>query len=130
MAELLREEWRASYGPNPTQEQIDVLEALLAVAYLHDVVEDCKDKGASFEVLEKKLKAYARTARILEVVIEAIKVLTKKEGEVSYFEYLKKVKLDPLALGVKLKDIKHNKSDLAPGKLRDKYDLAEYYLLN
>ncbi|MGG4264845.1 HD domain-containing protein [Peribacillus simplex] len=67
-----------------------------AAAYLHDVLEDT-------EVTADDL----RSAGIPERVIEAVQVLTK-DRNTPYFDYLSKVKTNPIARVVKLADLKHN----------------------
>ena len=70
------------------------------VALLYDVVED------SNYTIQDLIKVGFHTQ-----VIEAIKVLTHSK-DISYFEYIKKVKSNALATRVKIEDLKHN-SDLA-----------------
>lgn len=65
-------------------------------ALLHDVVEDC---GVTVE----ELSSYGFN----HAIIEAVNILTRKQ-EVDYFDYLKPIKLNRLALKVKLADLKHN----------------------
>lgn len=67
-----------------------------AVAYLHDVIEDTPITAE--DLLGKGLP--------IEVVT-AVQVLTK-DKELSYEEYLTKVKENPLARRVKLADLLHN----------------------
>lgn len=71
-----------------------------ATAYLHDVLEDTKWTVQDL-----------RAAGIPEAVVEAVVTLTKAEGE-DYFDYLTKVKANPISRIVKLADLKHN-SDLS-----------------
>ena len=70
-------------------------EITCTVALLHDVVEDT---SVTIEELETLFPS---------VVIEAIKLLTHKEG-VDYFDYVKEIKKNPIAKAVKLEDLKHN----------------------
>jgi (p)ppGpp synthase/HD superfamily hydrolase len=69
------------------------------VGVLHDVVEDCKDKGWTFERLEKE----GFSPRI----IDAIRAISKLDGE-EIDDYLKRVESNRIALAVKLKDLKDN----------------------
>ena len=71
-----------------------------AVALLHDVLED------SPITVEELL-----IAGLPEEIVTAVKVLTKKPMQ-DYQAYLETVKTNPLALVVKLADLKHN-SDLS-----------------
>lgn len=84
--------------PEFVAEQVETEEEK-ATAYLHDVLEDTM-------ITEHDLKE----AGMPDSVIKAVSVLTKKKNE-EYFDYLKKVKKNPIARKVKLADIKHN-SDL------------------
>lgn len=65
------------------------------VALLHDVVEDTN-------ITLDDLKLFFE-----DNIIEALNLLTHKSNE-DYFEYLKKIKTNPLAKAVKLNDLKHN----------------------
>ena len=64
------------------------------VALLHDVVEDT---DTTFEDLEKEFP---------KEVIECLKLLTRTNED--YFEYVKKIKNNPIAKKVKLIDLNHN----------------------
>ena len=66
------------------------------VALLHDVVEDT---DMTFEDLEKE--------GFSEEVIEALKLLTHT-SDMDYFEYVERISNNPIALDVKLADLKHN----------------------
>lgn len=76
--------------------QINV-ESLACVALLHDVVEDSDYTLAD---LANEFSAE---------VIDAIRLLTKQKGE-DYDAYLLRIKANPLALAVKLADVRHNLS--------------------
>lgn len=69
------------------------------VAYLHDVVEDT---NISIQTIRELFG---------ETVAEAVQVLTKSPDD-SYEDYIRKVKLNPLAKTVKIADLQHN-SDLS-----------------
>ena len=66
------------------------------VALLHDVIEDT-------DLTLENLREYSFT----EAQIEGVRVMTREEDE-DYFEYIRSVKTNPLALAVKLEDLKHN----------------------
>ena len=70
-------------------------EISVCVALLHDVVEDT---AVTFGELEKQFPWE---------VADAVKLLTREEGE-DYFEYIAKIKADPVAMAVKIADLKHN----------------------
>ena len=65
------------------------------VGLLHDVIEDT---SVSLDDLRLFFDEY---------IIEAIDLLTHKEED-KYMDYLAKIKTNPLALKVKLADLKHN----------------------
>ena len=68
----------------------------IIVALLHDVIEDTK---LSLEDLIEEGFPHE--------IIEAIDAITKKPEE-DYFEYIKRVKKNPLARKIKIEDLKHN----------------------
>jgi (p)ppGpp synthase/HD superfamily hydrolase len=69
------------------------------VGVLHDVVEDCKDKGWSHD----RLKEEGFDSNVLD----AVRAISKEDGE-DLEAYLKRVESNKLALAVKLKDLKDN----------------------
>jgi len=95
-------------------------------ALLHDVVEDT---DITLEELAKQFPAE---------VIEAVGLLTHTE-DVDYFDYVRKIKTNPIALKVKLADLAHNMDSTrfagvpVPegriGYLRSKYTKAKAILL-
>ena len=72
----------------------------IAVALLHDVVED-----SVYTLNDLKLAGFPAP------VIHAVDLLTRRKGQ-SYKDYVLKLKTDPLARKVKIADLKHN-SDLS-----------------
>lgn len=66
------------------------------VAFLHDVVEDTR-------VTLEDLKS----SGLSQSVIEAVDAITKRQGE-SYHDYIERLIQNPIALAVKIADIKHN----------------------
>jgi len=93
-------------------------EMTLAVAWLHDVLEDTE-----VEVEELKYN------RIPLSVIDSVDVLTKRD-EQSYEEYLHWIKRDCFARTVKIADILDNLSDAPTEKQIVKYAKALLYLHN
>ena len=69
------------------------------VALLHDTVEDT-------DVTLEQLAAF-----FPREIVEAVDLLTHREG-VEYFDYVRTIKMNPLAAKVKLADLRHN-SDLS-----------------
>lgn len=95
-------------------------------ALLHDTVEDT---DVTLEVLAKDFPAE---------VVEAVRLLTH-DPETDYFDYVRAIKGNPIAMKVKLADLAHN-SDATRfagvpvpegciGYLRDKYAKAKAILL-
>ena len=108
--------------PIHVAEQMETEEECI-VALLHDTVEDT---NITFEVLEKEFSA---------TVIEALKLLTHDES-IDYFDYVRKLKNNPIAKKVKLADLYHN-SDITrmenptekDWKRKEKYHKAILILL-
>ena len=101
-------------------------EIACTVALLHDVVEDT---SLTFDDLEKWFPAE---------VMEAVRLLTHDDNT-DYFDYVRKIKTNPIAAKVKLEDLKHNSdqsrcigSDLTKDQLlywKEKYAKAMEVLL-
>ena len=72
-------------------------EEILAIAVLHDTVEDCKDVTWS--------SLYE--AGLSDRVVAGVMSLTKLQGE-TYEQYKRKVKANPDAVIVKMADLRHN----------------------
>lgn len=85
------------FHPYHLAEQMDD-EISCTVALLHDVVENTKI------TLEELKPEFPRE------VVEAVAILTHDES-VDYFEYVKGIKINPVALKVKLADLAHNSDD-------------------
>jgi|HubBroStandDraft_6_1064221.scaffolds.fasta_scaffold67695_2 (p)ppGpp synthase/HD superfamily hydrolase len=85
-----------------------------AVAYLHDVLEDCKD-----EAILKELNAFP------EFITTAVKLLTRTTGE-TYFNFIHRILAsgNQTAIAVKIADLKDNLRDLEEGHKKDKYRFA------
>lgn len=95
-------------------------------ALLHDVVEDT---AYTFADLEEEFP---------KEVTEVLRLLTHEEGE-DYFEYVRKIKTNPVAVKVKLADLAHNSDEsrnvggqISPEKqqyFREKYAKAKAILM-
>ena len=85
------------FHPFHLAEQMDD-EISCTVALLHDVVENTK---ITLEDLKPEFP---------HEVVEAVAILTHDES-VNYFEYIKGIKVNPVALKVKLEDLAHNSDD-------------------
>lgn len=82
------------YHPIHIAEQMDT-ELECIVALLHDVVEDT---DITLNDLEKEFP---------QEVIDLLKILTH-DKKIDYIEYIKKVKINPIATKIKIADLKHN----------------------
>lgn len=82
------------YHPIHVAEQMKT-ENECIVALLHDVVEDTE---ITFEQLENIFSSG---------IIDSLKLLTK-DNTVDYYEYIMKIKKNPIAKSVKIEDLKHN----------------------
>lgn len=85
------------FHPYHLAEQMDD-EISCTVALLHDVVEDT---NLTIEDLEQEFP---------KSVTEIIKLLTHDEN-VDYFDYVRRIKTNPIATKVKLEDLKHNSDE-------------------
>jgi (p)ppGpp synthase/HD superfamily hydrolase len=85
------------------------------VAWLHDVIEDAPVTTDSL-----------RKAGIPERIITSVWHLSRRIDEESYAEYIQRIKAsgDPLALAVKLADLKDHLRDSCPARLRARYEAA------
>lgn len=106
--------------PLRVMEGVDDLNAKI-VAVLHDVMEDT-------DTTEEEIRELVQD----EEIVQALLTLTRGEGE-EYFEYINRVKKNPLAVKVKLSDLSDNLRPDRPGaseKLREKYRKAQSILVN
>lgn len=105
--------------PLAVASQLDSLE-LKTIALLHDTIED---SWVSKEFLLEN--------GILEELVEVIALLTKPK-DMTYEDYLRRVKTNPMALAVKKADLAHNTSPERAEGLNDhrraKYELAKRIL--
>ena len=86
------------------------------IALLHDVIEDT-------DVTLEDLREYGFT----EVQVAGVESMTREDDE-DYFEYIRDVKKNPLAVKVKLEDLKHNSDGarMIGGTDRDRQRLDKY----
>ena len=95
----------------------------MTVAILHDFVEDGGQVNA-LEYLRDEVKLSGH-------IIEAVDAISRRDGE-TYFEYIQRVKANPLATRVKLADIEDNltgRENPPKPSLRDRYEKAKRILL-
>ena len=113
------------FHPIHLAEQMDD-EISCCVALLHDTVEDT---DVTFSDLEREFP---------KEVLDALHLLTHEDG-VDYFDYVREMKQNPVAVKVKLADLAHNSdqsrcigSDISPQRLanwNEKYSKARSILL-
>jgi hypothetical protein len=86
-----------------------------AVAWLHDVVEDTP-------LTEEDLRADGFS----EDILTALRLLTRTGDEVSYIEYIEVIRAsgNPLAIAVKMGDLRDHLDPNCPERLRPRYELA------
>jgi (p)ppGpp synthase/HD superfamily hydrolase len=89
------------------------------VGVLHDVVEDCREKGWTFERLADM--------GFIPSVIDALRLVTKVEGE-SYDDFILRAASNPISRAVKLADLLDNldESRLAKVTAKDLERLEKY----
>lgn len=89
---------------------------LMAIAVLHDVVEDCHEGNcidgmtpAVQEMLghEMMYRALLEHYKMSHRVVNALRLLTKRKGQTAE-EYLEGIKTNPDAIKVKMADLRHN----------------------
>jgi (p)ppGpp synthase/HD superfamily hydrolase len=102
--------------PLAVMAQVETIEQKI-VAVLHDVVED---SDVSLRDLSK--------AGFSERILGAVDAISKRKGE-KYWDYIERVRLNPLATVVKIADLRHNSSCLRrfeghEAKIREKYKPA------
>jgi len=90
-------------------------ETTICVAWLHDVVEDTD------VTIDEIRDGFG------ESVADGVYAITKKEKE-SYKDYILRVSDNMYATTVKIADLKDNLKTLKRGSMKDKYELALYFL--
>lgn len=88
---------------------------LQAIALLHDVIED-----TPVTINDLRDKGFPKK------VIMAVDLLTHRKGQ-RYLDYILAIKINPLAIKVKIADIEHNMLT-SSGNQKGKYELALYIL--
>lgn len=105
--------------PLAVASQLDSLE-LKTIALLHDTIEDSWVD-----------KVFLLNAGIPKELVEVVVLLTRPK-DMSYEDYLRRLKTNPMALAVKKADLAHNTSPERAGGLNDhrraKYELAKRIL--
>ena len=103
--------------PYRVSRRLDGDEEAQVVALLHDAIEDTVETEDSL-----------RDKGIPDHLINSIKTLTKGEGQ-DYYDYLERVKEDPIAKKVKMADMLDNLSDTPSEKQIIKYSKGFLKLL-
>ena len=123
----------SSAGSVPYQ----TLRAIMAVAALHDVMEDHRELTrrdlltALLDPDEASLtdnQIAEENATVVNVVKSVLAITKKPKGVESYDAYVRRVASYAWARIVKRGDLEHNMSDLPPGSTRDKYELTKWVL--
>lgn len=94
-------------------------EIAMVCGVLHDVIEDCEDKGFTF--------AYLREQGMNEEVIVILQLLTHRK-ETPYMDYIKALSVHPVAKKIKIADLEHNtKVSRLKGLRKKDFDRLEKY---
>jgi len=113
------------------------LRAIMAVAALHDVMEDHRELTrrdlltALLDPDETSLtneQITEENATIIDVLAAVLAITKRPKGEEPYDSYVRRVAGNAWARIVKRGDLEHNLSDLPPGSMRDKYELTKWVL--
>lgn len=107
----------------------DYKEILVVSSAYHDAFEDCQDK-INFNLLVDFLVSIGYMGLEAHKIATIVQKLTRVSKSQCIFNYLDGIKESDEAILVKLADLQHNMSDLAPGNLLDKYKLCKWYLEN
>jgi len=100
-------------------------EEFKAAAWLHDVVEDT---DMTLDELRSELEQLSGAGHKVDLVIELVDALTRREGE-SYTEFILRIKASSVAAAeLKSADISDNLRDLKKGAMKDKYEMALWIL--
>ena len=113
--------------------------AIMAVAALHDVMEDHRELTrrdlltALLDPDETSLtneQITEENATIIDVLAAVLAITKRPKGEEPYDSYVRRVAGNAWARIVKRGDLEHNLTDLSPGSMRDKYELTKWVLEN
>lgn len=113
------------------------LRAIMAVAALHDVMEDHRELNrrdlitALLDPDESSLtneQIAEENATIINVLAAVLAITKKPKGEEPYDSYVRRVAGNAWSRIVKRGDLEHNLTDLPPGSMRDKYELTKWVL--
>lgn len=93
------------FGVKDPWDNLD-FEAVEAVAWLHDVVEDTYK---SLVMIEADLIMESRDFAVIKLIVDAVALLTKpSDGSLTNKDYYLRIKSNPLARAVKLADLQDN----------------------
>lgn len=96
-------------------------EVAMCAAVLHDVIEDCSDRGYTGIYLEKE--------GISREVIDLVLLLTHRSGG-TYMDYIKALSVNPIAKAIKMADLEHNSKLTRIKDVRKKdFERMEKYIL-
>lgn len=109
----------------PKYFQTQNMEVVLAICYLHDVIEDCE---ITVEDLESEIKNLNYSEEQIKIIIDNVCRLTRISKEEDVVQYILDIKSNYYARLVKICDLEHNMSNLKPSNLLDKYKLCYNFL--
>ena len=96
-------------------------ETAMICAILHDLVEDKKKLGYTFE--------YLKAHKFSEEIIAILQLLTHRE-ETPYMDYIKALSVHPIAKAIKKADLEHNsKVSRLKGLRKKDFDRLEKYCI-
>jgi (p)ppGpp synthase/HD superfamily hydrolase len=118
---------KENYGTSqPLGEELPIIKI---VCLTHDILEHWGLAHTHEELKKEIQEAIICPPMVLECWMLALDVLNKN-NYLSYMGHILTVKHHALARIVKLADLEHNLSNLPPGDLRDKYELAQFILIH
>jgi guanosine-3',5'-bis(diphosphate) 3'-pyrophosphohydrolase len=128
VADLVEGSWSISARENKSV----IYNLSIALAFLHDGPEDAPDFTEIKILREFEDTGLIEPASLTSEYLYKGLILLNKNNYNSYTKYISAIDRDNIGLAkkVKIADLTHNLSDLKPGTLRDKYELAKYILEN
>ena len=105
--------------PQAVAESVDI--TLKSAAWLHDVIEDSEGYVTAGHLL---------AAGISPSTVEVVEILTRRDGEETYTEYIERIASSGNmgAIVLKLADLAHNRRPSCPESLVERYRDATYRL--
>lgn len=96
-------------------------ETAMICAVLHDLIEDCKEEGFTYE--------YLQSQRFSGEILRILTILTH-DSKNAYMQYIKNIANDPIAKAIKKADLEHNSKLTRIKDVRKKdFERMEKYIL-